>query len=96
MYAAGQEIQVRATWSRPPWCRDDWVLAVPVAAGRAHYCQIDKIELIDGNQCWIWAVVSWDTEGRHGVTVRFRDYNGEASVDTVYSKHIRPAPPGGE
>ena len=91
MWTGGEIIEVRAAWDRPAWCRDDWLLVNPVASGRRHYARVQDVEMGDGQECWIPAMVVTSTDGRHGISVRFLGYAGEASVDTVYSRHIRTA-----
>ena len=91
MWTQGQIIEVRAAWERPPWCRDDWLLVTPTASGRRHYARVEDVAMGDGQECWIPAMVVTDTEGRHGISVKFLGYAGEASVDTAYARHVRVA-----
>jgi hypothetical protein len=91
MWTEGQIIEVRAAWERPPWCREDWVLVSPIASGRRHYARVKDVEMGDGLECWIPAMVTTTTEGRHGISVRFLGYGGEASVDAVFARHVRLA-----
>lgn len=88
-FSRGDVIQVRAKWGRPAYCRDDWA-KIRLPNGPSYFCPIDRVEVIDENNCWVRAVFVWVSTATRMTEVRFSDYQGEGSLDSVDSRLVRP------
>lgn len=87
----GGAIQVRARWSRPAYCRDDW-LRVWLPNGPSYFCRTEVVEMIDDAHCWVRAVFVHEIPDCLAVEVRFVDYTGAGSLDSVPLGATRPVP----
>lgn len=89
-FSPGDPIQVRAKWGRPAYCRDDWA-RVTLPNGYRYFCPVDLIEVVDEVNCWVRATFGSDNPATRMAAVRFTDYSGEGSLDSVDSRLVRPA-----
>jgi hypothetical protein len=78
---------VRSKWTRPAWCKDEW-LKVRLPNGYGYYSPVSVVQIDDEpGVCWVRAN-AWKV-GPGGAEVRFTDFSGEGSLDTVYKSDLR-------
>lgn len=91
MMSPGTPIQVKARWSRPAYCRDDWA-RIRLPNRYCYFTPVDVVEIIDDETCWVRAFFVWDCPDRRSIEVTFTDFNGEGSQDSVGADLVREVP----
>jgi hypothetical protein len=88
----GDNLLIRCTWERRPWCRDDW-LRVRLPNRYSYFARTENVVLVDEKTCLAlakcasdWNRSDWNL-WRAAIQCKFA-FDGEGSLDGVYPSDI--------